>query len=71
MRAVIRRCLTWIGGLAVLYLIVAGVIFLSMTRKKDVPNKTILELHLEREVVEYTPDDPLAKATGQRSSGPP
>jgi len=64
MRAVIRRCLTWIGGLAVIYLIVAGVIFLSMTRKKDVPNKTILELHLEREVVEYTPDDPIAKATG-------
>jgi hypothetical protein len=71
MRAVIRRCLTWIGGLAVLYLIVAGVIFLSMTRKKDVPNKTILELHLEREVVEYTPDDPIGQGHRSGSSDPP
>jgi len=64
MRGLVRRILTWIGGLAVIYLLIALVVFVAMTRKKEVPAKTILELDLEHEVVEYVPDDPLAKATG-------
>ncbi len=64
MRAALRRFLTWIGAIAVIYLIVAGIVFLSMTRKKEVPGRTILELDLEREVVEYVPEDPIAQAAG-------
>lgn len=63
-RNAIRRFLTWLGGLAFLYLVVMGIVLFVMTRKKEVPKQTILELDLEREVVEYVPDDPLAKATG-------
>lgn len=64
MRGLIRRILTWVGAVAVIYLVVVGCIFLAMTRKKDVPPKTILELDLEHEVIEYQPDDPIAKAAG-------
>lgn len=64
MGRMIRGFLTWLGAVAVIYLIVAGIVFLAMNRKKPVPNKTILELDLEREVVQYMPRDPLSQATG-------
>ena len=51
MGKIIRGFLTWLGAIAAIYLIVAGIVFLSMNRKKPVPDKTILELDLEREVV--------------------
>lgn len=64
MGKIIRGFLTWLGAIAAIYLIVAGIVFLSMNRKKPVPDKTILELDLEREVVQFQPRDPLAQATG-------
>lgn len=64
MGKMIRGFLTWLGAVAVIYLVVAGIVFLSMNRKKPVPDKTILEIDLEREVVEYMPRDPLLQATG-------
>lgn len=63
MRNAIRRFLTWLGGLALIYLLVIGIVFWVMSRKKDVPKQTILELDLEAEIVEHLPDDPVAQAT--------
>lgn len=64
MPAAIRRFLTFIGGITVLFVILGIVLVSTATRKKAVPQQVILELDLEREVVEYLPDDPIAQAAG-------
>jgi protease IV len=52
-----------IGSLAVVAVFVVVVILLySVVTKDRVPSKTILELDLERGLVEYIPDDPVASA---------
>ncbi len=52
-----------IGSLAVFAAIVAVIILLYTIVTKDrVPSKTIIEINLERGLVEYIPDDPVASA---------
>lgn len=64
MRAAIRGFLTFLGGMTLLLAIIGVVVISSATRKKEVPKQVILELDLEREVVEYLPSDPIAQAAG-------
>jgi protease-4 len=65
MRKFLTRLFTFIGALVVL-LIVAGVTFYQMT-KRDVPDKTILEINFERGLIEYVPDDPVARILLERA----
>lgn len=52
-----------IGSLAILAVVIAFIIlFYSIVSKDKVPAKTILELDLERGLVEYVPADPVASA---------
>jgi protease IV len=56
-----RRMLMGLGALMLLFLVIllAGMLF---GRGERVPGRVVLELDLERGVVEYVPDDPIATA---------
>jgi len=62
MKRAFARLLTFIGGLAVLALVVAlGVLIGFRVSKRTVPSKTVLEVNLETDLIEDVPDDPAAK----------
>lgn len=58
MRRFLTRFLTFIGALVVLGIIVG--VGMSYLTREHVPDKTILEVDFERDLVEYVPDDPLS-----------
>ena len=69
MRRAFGRFLMWIGGLTLFMTVLVVVIVLVAARgKKAVPGRVLLELDLEKGVVENVPDNPLAKLTGERTS---
>lgn len=52
-----------IGSLTLITVFILGIFFIySITTKERVPSVTILELNLERGMVEYVPSDPIASA---------
>jgi protease-4 len=59
MKRFVVRVLATIGAMVVLLLAIG--LSLSRVVKKHVPRKTVIELDLERGLVEYVPDDPLAR----------
>ncbi len=54
-----------VGAVTVFGFIVSIIVIFSLTRTKDVPDITVLELNLERTFLEYTPEDPFASAALQ------
>jgi protease-4 len=59
----IVRLLAVIGALSIIALIaVVGFVFLSRMSAPSVPARTVIELNLERGLIEDAPDDALAKA---------
>lgn len=63
MKTFFVRFFAVVGFLAVLGLLVGGALALAgSAMKPGLPKQVLLELDLEREVVEYKPDDPLANA---------
>ena len=63
MRKKIGRFLAWIGGIVV---VIAGVVILlaiisALKDDEGVPDQVVLTLNLEKRVVEYVPDNPIAK----------
>jgi protease-4 len=67
MRRAIGRFLAWMGGLFVLGFLALLVFVVLAKRPKDVPQKTILEVDLETDIVEEQPDNPLAKLAGEKA----
>ena len=57
MKKFLVRFLAVIGALAIIYAVV--IVVLLSGRKPHVPSKTILEVDLERPMVEYVPNQPL------------
>ena len=60
MKKRIGRVLAWVGAITV------GLVFLLIilavnTGEDPVPKRTVLEINFEQRVVEYVPDDPIAK----------
>ena len=69
MRRAFGRFLMWIGGLTLLMTALVVVLLIVAARgKKAVPAHVLLELDLEKGVVENVPDSPLAKLAGERAS---
>ncbi len=68
MRKLIGKILAWIGGVVVLLFFLAFVMA-TMVRSGagKVPANAILELNLETAVTEDSPDDPLARLSGQHT----
>ncbi len=61
MKRIFVGTLAVIGGLVIVAVLVAGIV--CWAGKGGVPRKTILEVDFEKGLVEYVPDDPLAKIT--------
>jgi len=63
MRKKIGRLLVWIGGIVVVVgtVVVAIVIIAAVKDEDGVPDEVILTVNFEKQVVEYVPDNPLAK----------
>ncbi|MBK9167738.1 MAG: signal peptide peptidase SppA [Bryobacterales bacterium] len=62
-----KRILTFIGGLTVIFVLVVVVaIVAGRAAKKSIASNTILELNLETALVEDLPDDPIAQFTSQK-----
>jgi len=59
MKKFILRLLAVIGALVVVYVVVIAVILVA--RRPHVPGKTILEVDLERPMLEYVPNDPFVQ----------
>jgi protease IV len=63
MKRIFLRMLTILGGISffllILFIIINLVIFFQKPR---VPEKTVLELNLDEEIIEYRPDETLARA---------
>lgn len=69
MRRAIGRFFMWIGGFTVVLTILAVILVIVAARgKKPVPPRVLLELDLEKGVVENMPNDPFAKLSGERAS---
>ncbi|HXG63549.1 MAG TPA: signal peptide peptidase SppA [Blastocatellia bacterium] len=63
MKRLIIGILAVIGGLAILAgTVTLGFLAVSWISKPGVPGKTILEVNLEKGLIEYVPDDPIAQA---------
>ncbi len=60
MRRRIGRILAWIGAITVALAVVL-VIIIVKSGEDPVPDRVILEVNLEQRVVEYVPEDPVAK----------
>jgi protease-4 len=60
MRRRIGRILAWIGAITVA-LVVVLIIIVVNSGEDPVPDRVILEVNLEQRVVEYVPEDPVAK----------
>lgn len=60
MRHIIGRFLAWVGGLFLFVLLTAVLVAVLSSREKAVPAHTILEVDLETEFSEDTPQNPLA-----------
>ncbi len=60
MKKFIVRLLALIGAVVIVYVVVMAVVL--MARKPRVPGKTILEVNLERPMVEYVPNVPFVQA---------
>jgi protease-4 len=62
MKSFFVRLLAMIGGLVVLAVVVVALVAIGIRlAKAGVPSKTLLEVNLETELLEYVPDDPLAQ----------
>lgn len=62
MKRKFTRVLTWIGGVVFFYALFL-IVVLALPRFRDrVPRKAILEVNLEKELVEAVPDDAVARA---------
>ena len=62
MRRILIRTLAGIGGVTVL-LVLGVLLVLLLWGEGHVPDRTVLEVDFERGLVEYVPDDPLARIT--------
>jgi protease-4 len=62
MKQSFTRVLTWIGGIVVFYALFLVIVIAFPWFRDRVPEKTILEVNLEKELVESVPDDAVAKA---------
>src|SRR5262245_6107240 len=63
MKKFIVRLLAVIGALTILAVIIGlGILAVSILVRPSVPGKTILEVNLETDLVEYVPEDPVAQA---------
>ena len=60
MRHIISRVLAWVGALFLIGVLTAVLVAVFSSREKAVPAHTILELDLETELHEDTPNHPLA-----------
>ena len=58
------RLLSWLGGLVILAGLALLLFVTVVSRSKEVPARTILEVDLETDVVEDRPDDPLGQLSG-------
>jgi len=59
------RLLTTIGAVVLLAAIIGATSFLIV--KRSIPSKVILEVDLEKRLVEYVPDDPVARIVSGRT----
>ncbi|HKW24925.1 MAG TPA: S49 family peptidase, partial [Terriglobales bacterium] len=59
MKKFIVRLLAVIGAVVILYVVVIAIVLVA--RKPHVPGKTILEVNLERPMVEYVPNAPFVQ----------
>jgi protease IV len=59
-RRLALRSLAVLGAISLLFLALGFVLLLAALRGEGVPGRVILELDLERGLVEYVPDDPFA-----------
>jgi len=65
MKRILARFFTTIGAIVVVYATIIGVsLFMS---RRTVPEHTLLELDLRETIVEYLPDDPLARLLNRRA----
>jgi len=65
MKRILTRFFTTIGAIVVVYATIIGVsLFMS---RRTVPAHTLLELDLRESIVEYLPDDPLARLLNRRA----
>ncbi len=62
MKQYLKRLFTWIGGAVFFYALFLIVVVVVVRLGERVPAKAILEINLEKELVEAVPDDPVAKA---------
>ncbi len=62
MKQSLKRLFTWIGGAVFFYALFLIVVLVVVKFGERVPEKAILEINLEKELVETVPDDPVAKA---------
>jgi protease IV len=63
MKKFVVRLLAVIGALTILAVIIGlGIWIISLLMRPSVPAKTILEVNLETDLVEYVPEDPVAQA---------
>ena len=60
MKRRIGRILAWIGAITV-GVVILLIILVVNSGEDPVPQKTVLEINLEQRLVEYVPDDPVAK----------
>jgi protease-4 len=65
MKRILTRLLTTIGAIVVVYAVIIGVTL--FTAQRTVPTHSLLELDLRESVVEYVPDDPLARLLNRRA----
>jgi protease-4 len=61
MRRKLINFLAWLGALALISAIAAALAVMAIARKGRVADNTILELDLERNLVEYVPESPLGQ----------
>jgi len=64
MRRVIGRFLAWVGALFLLAVLGIALAVTLAGRHKEIPRQTILEVDLEKDLIEDTPDDAFAKLAG-------
>ena len=63
MKRIFLRLLTILGGISLFFFILFFIINVAMfVYKPTVPENTILELNLDEEIIEYTPDETVAMA---------
>jgi hypothetical protein len=62
MKQTFQRLATFVGSLVLVYLIVVVAILGYRKYQERIPGRVVLEVHLDTQMVEYVPDDPVARA---------